>query len=77
VQLRVGCRAGIAGRHEDALHALALGQFPGQGMFSATAAYDEDFQALNPRTSGHASSHCANPALPVRFKRPLGGQRTK
>ena len=35
---RVGRGAAIAGGHEDGLHAFALRQFPGDGVFAAAAA---------------------------------------
>ena len=34
--------AGVAGGHEDFLHAWVLGYFPGQGVFTATAANDQN-----------------------------------
>jgi hypothetical protein len=39
--------AGIARGHEDLLHARVLSHFPGQGVFTATAANDQNIHFKN------------------------------
>ncbi|MDT4842052.1 hypothetical protein FQZ97_759360 [compost metagenome] len=44
-EARVARRTGVAGGHEDLAHALVALEFPGQRVFAATAANDEDFHS--------------------------------
>ncbi len=47
-QLRLARRAGIAGRDQHLLQARRLGQAPGEGVFAAAGADDENLHGVHP-----------------------------
>jgi len=48
--------AGIAGCHENLLYARILSHFPGQSVFTATAANDQNIQRKTPSEKLQATS---------------------